>query len=87
MNGSIIQKSSNTHFPSFKNFFSKLRNNNPLPKDYLDVQSSIYGRVTSKEALSKLKLKQPPSTGQENYQNLTSVWQQENLCTFKDFLC
>ena len=26
------------------------------------------------------------ATGQENYQNLTRVWQQENMCTFKDFL-
>ena len=42
--------------------------------------------MTSEEALSKLKLKQPPATGQENYQCLTGVWQQEYMRTFKDFL-
>ena len=41
--------------------------------------------MTSKEALSKLEMQQPPATGQENYQYLTSVWQ-KNMCTFKDFL-
>ena len=31
-------------------------------------------------------MKQPPATGQKNYQYLTSVKQQENTRTFKDFL-
>ena len=31
-------------------------------------------------------MKQKPATGRKNYQYLTSVWQQENMCTFKDFL-
>ena len=38
------------------------------------------------EASSKLKMKQPPATGQETYQYLTIVWQQGNKCTFKDLL-
>ena len=42
--------------------------------------------MTSKEALLKLKLSQTPPTGQENYQCLISVWQQEKMCTFKVFL-
>ena len=33
-----------------------------------------------------MKLKQPPATGQECYQYLTSVWQQVNMRTFKCFL-
>ena len=28
---------------------------------------------------------QPPANGQQSYQYLTSAWQQENMCTFKDF--
>ena len=55
-------------------------------KNYSDFQRLIEGGLTSEEALSKLKLKEPPATGQEKYQYLTSVWQQENMCTFKDFL-
>ena len=42
--------------------------------------------MKSKEAVSKLKLKKPPVTEQENYQHLTTVWQQKNMCEFKDFL-
>ena len=29
-------------------------------------------------------MKQPPATVQENYHYLNSVWQQENMRTFKD---
>ena len=33
-----------------------------------------------------MKLKQPPATGQENFQHMTIVSQQENMCTCKIFL-
>ena len=46
----------------------------------------MYGGWTSIEVLSKIKMKQPPATGQESYQYLTSVWQQENILTSKNFL-
>ena len=42
--------------------------------------------MTFKEALSKLKLNQPPPIGQENYHYLISVREEENMCTFKDLL-
>ena len=67
-------------------FVIKLRNNNPLEKDYSNFQSLIDEGWTSEEALSKLKLKQLPATGQENSQYLASVWQQKNMRTFKDSL-
>ena len=80
------EKLNNTKLPPYKTSFSKLRNKNPLEKDYSDFQSLIDVGLTSKEALSKMNLKQPPAGGQENYQNLASVWQQENMRTFKDLL-
>ena len=63
-----------------------MRNSSPVEKYYSDPQSSIDGSLTSAEAFLKQKLKQPPATGQENYQYLTSLWQQENMRTFNDFL-
>ena len=81
-----IEKLNITQLPPYETFFSKLNNNNTLQKDYSDFQCSIDARLTSKEALSKLKLKQPPATGQETYQNLTSFLQQENMRSLKDFL-
>ena len=83
----MIRESSTTlNFLRTKPFFSKLRNNNPFEKHYLEFRSLIDGGLTSKETLSKLKLKQPPATRQKNYQYMTSVWQQKNMRTFKDFL-
>ena len=84
MSVAMIQKC--TQLPLYENFIIKLLNNNPLQKDYSDVQIIIDGCLISKEALLKFKLSQPPPTGDENYEQLISVWQQENMCTFKDFL-
>ena len=41
-------------------------------KDYTGFQLLIDGGMASKEALSKLKLSQPPTTGQEICQYLIS---------------
>ena len=42
--------------------------------------------MKTEEALSKMKLSKPPPSGEENYQNLLDIWNQENMCPFKDFL-
>ena len=63
MNGSMIQKSLTLlNFLLTEPFFSKLRNNIPLEKNYSNFRSLVDGGLTSKEALSKLELKQPPAT-------------------------
>ena len=33
-----------------------------------------------------MKLSKPPPSGEENYHYLLDIWNQENMCTFKDFL-
>ena len=81
----VPEKLIKTQLHFTKLFFSKLRNNISLEKDYSDFQSSMDEGLTSKEALSQLKLKQSPATGQENYHCLTSVWQKDNMCTFNNF--
>ena len=67
------EKLNNIRIPPYETFFSKLRNNNHLKKDYSDCQRRIDGGLTSEEVFLKMKNKQSPATGQENYQNLTSV--------------
>ena len=42
--------------------------------------------MKTEEALSKMKLSKPPPSGETNYQYLLDIWQDENMCTFKDFL-
>ena len=76
----------NTQLPPHETFFSKLRKNNPLRKDYSDYQNLESEGLASKEALWKLKLTQSPATLPETYHYWTSVLQQENMRNLKDFL-
>ena len=79
------QKMNNSELPPYDAFFSKLRNVNPLEKDYSDYQSLLGSAVKIEEALSKMKPSKPPPSGDENYQCLLDIWNHENMCTFKDF--
>ena len=79
------QKMNNSELPPYNAFFSKLRNVNPLEKDYSDYQNLLGSGLKTEEALSKMKLSKPPPSGGENYQYLLDVWNQENMCIFKDF--
>ena len=80
------QKMNNSELPPYDAFFSKLRNKNPLEKDYSDYQTLLSSGLKTEEALSKRKLSKPPPSGEENYQYLLDIWNHENMCTFKDFL-
>ena len=80
------QKMSNSELPPHDAFFSKLRNVNPLVKDYSDYQKLLSSGVKTEAALSKMKLSKPPPSGEENYQYFLDIWNHENMCTFKDFL-
>ena len=42
-----------TELPPFENFFSKLRNHNPLEKYFNDYQKLDYGRLDQQSALKK----------------------------------
>ena len=75
------ERLNSSHFPPFWTFFHKLRNKDHHEKNFSDFQTLIIERLTSKEALSKLILKQRPATGKENYENLVNVWRQENMPT------
>ena len=80
------QKMNNSELPPYDAFFSKLRNVNPLEKDYSDYQNLLGNELKTEEALSIMKLSKPPPSGEENYQYLLDLWNHENMCTFKDFL-
>ena len=80
------QKMNNSELLTYDAFFSKLRNVNPLEKDYSDDQNLFSSGLKTEEALSKRKLSKPPPSGGESYQYLLDLWNHENMCTFKDFL-
>ena len=76
----------NSELPPYDAFFSKLRNVNPLEKDYSDYQKLLSSGLKTEEALSKMEFSKPPPSGEENYQYLLDIWIHEKMCTFKDFL-
>ena len=80
------EKMNNKELPPYDSFFSILRNNNPLEKDYSDSQNLVNTGLTTEQALSNLRMDRIPPTGAQNYSYLQSVWVSEGTKSFKDFL-
>ena len=80
------EKLNNKELPPNDSFFSKLRNNNPLGKDYNDFENLTTSGLSSEQAVCKLRLNKIPPKGDENYAYLRNIWVSEGLKSFKDFL-
>ena len=72
--------------PSYDDFYSKLKNSNPLDKEFDDYQKPLNTGITEEQALKKLGPKSKPATGLENYNYPKSIWEQEKMTKFCDFL-
>ena len=72
--------------PPYEAFFSKLRNNNPLDKDFKDYQNLKSSGLDEQQALKKLQIRSVPASGWDNYKYLQEIWQKHGMTTFKDFL-
>ena len=75
-----------TFFPPYDRFFSKLRNYNPLEKEFTDFTKLLNSGFSQQESLKKLRLKNVPPSGIDNYNYLKVVWEQEKMATFRDFV-
>ena len=81
-----------TFLPPWNCFFSKLRNYNPLEKEFTDFTKLLNSGFSQQESLKKLRLKNVPPSGIDNYNYLKVVWatesghQQEQMATFRDFV-
>ena len=75
-----------TGLPSYESFFSKLKNYNPLEKEYNDYKALIDSGSSHEVALIKLRLKTTPPTGKANYNYLQEIWNSHKMKTFKNFL-
>ena len=80
------EKMNNKELPPYDSFFSILHNNNPLQKDYKDFQNLVNSDSTTEQSVAKLRRNRIPSTGAENYSYLQSVWENNNMQNFSDFL-
>ena len=72
--------------PPYDEFFSRLRNCNPLVKAYSDYQNLVNSGCISEEAPKRLRISSIPPTGQENYAYLQQVWKNDDMQSFKVFL-
>ena len=61
------EKLNNKELPPFDSFFSILRNNNPLEKDYNDFQNLFNSGLTTEQAVAELRMDRIPPNGAENY--------------------
>ena len=76
----------NKELPPYDSFFSILRNSNPREKDYNDFQNLVNSGLTTEQAVAKLRMDRIPPTEAENYSYLQSVWENNNMKYFSDFL-
>ena len=75
-----------TFLPPYDCFFSKLRNYNPLEKEFTDFTKLLNSGFSQQESLKKLRLKNVPPSGIDNHNYLKVVWGQEQMATFRDFV-
>ena len=78
-------KLENEELPPCEAFFSKLRNNNPLDKDFKDYQKLSSSGVDEQKVLRKLQIKSVPASGWENCKYLQEIWQKHGMTTFEEF--
>ena len=80
------EKMNNKEFPPYDSFFSILRNNNRLEKDYNDFQNLVNSGLTTEQSVGKLRMDRKPPTGAEDFSYLQSLWENNNMQNFSDFL-
>ena len=80
------EKINNKELPAYDSFFSILPNNNPPEKDYNYFQNLVNSGLTTEQAATKLRMDRKPPTGAENYSYLQSVWENNIMQFFSDFL-
>ena len=72
--------------PQYNEFFSRLRNCNPLDKAYSDYHGFVNSGCSSEEALEKFRVSSILPTGKEIYAYLQQVWKNHDMQSFKAFL-
>ena len=79
-------KMQNAELAPYDAFYSKLRSCNLLETEYTDYVNLLKSRLSTEQAVIKLKLSKPPPTGIENYHYLQQIWMQDQMSSYKDFL-
>ena len=72
--------------PPYEAFFSKLRNDNPLDKDFIDYEKLRKSGLDEQQPLKKFQIKTIPLSGLNNYNYLQETWKKNGMTVFRDFL-
>ena len=80
------EEKNNKEFPPYDSFFSILRNSNPVEKHYNDFENLVNSGLSTEQSVTKLRMDRILPTGAENYLYLESVWENNNMQCFSDFL-
>ena len=70
----------------YEAFFSELRNNNSLEKDFIDYEKLRKSGFDEQQALKKLQIKTVTPSELDNYNYLQNNWKKNGMTVFKDFL-
>ena len=76
----------NTGFPQYSDFYSTLKGHNTLEAGYLQYQALLNEGMSEREALSKMSLKKPLLTGEEEYRNLCEEFYDRGYTKLADLL-
>ena len=76
----------NKKLPPYDSFFNILRNSNPLERTYNKFQNLVNSGLATEQAVAQLRMDRIPPTGAENYSYLQSLWENNNMQNFSDFL-
>ena len=80
------EKLSHQSLPAYDDFFSQLRNCNPLDDSFSDYQNPKNAECDTEKAVRKFKFLEIPPTDQENYVYLQQAWNINHMQFFQDFL-
>ena len=75
------------HLPPYDSFFSKLKNLNPLEKDFIQFKKMMESGNEELDVLRELGLNEKPLSGKENYAFLEKLRMMVKMITFRDILC
>ena len=80
------EKMKNNEFPPMTHSLAFCAITTPLEKDYNEFENLVNSGLTTEQAVAKLRIDRIPPTGAENYSYLQSVWENNNMQYFSDFL-
>lgn len=84
---SDYNKLEHTELPLYESFFSSLINCNVLEEEFSRYRQLVeVEKVPMSLALKTMNLKEKPRTGQENYQHLLKIWQDQGMRNMVDYL-